>query len=309
MPNSNITENHPVTSVYGVGLSNFFYIGVGGPAGAGGLGGGGKVAGEVFILNTFCAEVGRRKPGRGRRVGVGRPPEMRMAWLLGRAIRCIVCCYFLPASVAISATGMSATAMTTESAPLSAGMAVEPAAAGISVASKSAAIGIAGVEVTVTGVSVIGISRVGISMIDVSTIGISAAVGIAAAIGISASVVFALKATSVKATTIEISSIPSLEKRPIVGIVGVIPIVTVPDGVVVVRIPGELSRKGYTVAVGIPIIGVGISALICRIGLLIYRSGSLVNAGWGWYLGIAPGGDEYAGSCQGGECKDLFHFV
>jgi hypothetical protein len=192
---------------------------------------------------------------------------------------------------------VTATAMTTESAPLSAGMTVESAAAGISMAGKSAAIGIAGVEVATTGVSAIGEARVGISMVDVS------------AIGIAASVVFALKATSVKAATIEISGIPSLEKRPIVGIVGIIPIVTVPDGVVVVRIPWELSRKGYTVAVGIPIIGVGIGALICRIGLLIYRSGSLVNAGWGWYLGIAPGGDEYAGGCQGGECKDLFHFV
>jgi hypothetical protein len=27
------------------------------------------------------------------------------------------------------------------------------------------------------------------------------------------------------------------------------------------------------------------------------------------FLGIAPGGDQHAGGCQGGECKDLFHFV
>jgi len=283
------------------GLSNFFYTGNGG-VGGGRQGPEGEEAaarwpGGVFILNTFCAEVGR-------------PPEMRMARLLGRAIRCIVYRYFLPASVAISAT-----AMVTETAAWSATMTAESSATGISVS----AIEVASVEVAATGVSVIGEAGVGISMVDVSTtIGIStidistidiSTIDISAAISIPASVVFALKTPPIKATAIEISGIPSFEKRPIVGIVGIIPIVTVPDRIVVVRIPGELSCKGYTVAVGIPVVGVGVGALICRIGLLIYRSGSLVNAGWGWYLRIAPGGDEYAGGCQGGECKDLFHFV
>jgi len=300
MPNSIITENHPVMAVAASGLSNFFYTGnggVGGPAGAGGRGGDGKVAWGSIHFEYFL---------RGGR----RPPEMRMARLLGRAIRCIVYRYFLPASVAISAT-----AMVTETAAWSATMTAESSATGISVS----AIEVASVEVAATGVSVIGEAGVGISMVDVSTtIGIStidistidiSTIDISAAISIPASVVFALKTPPIKATAIEISGIPSFEKRPIVGIVGIIPIVTVPDRIVVVRIPGELSCKGYTVAVGIPVVGVGVGALICRIGLLIYRSGSLVNAGWGWYLRIAPGGDEYAGGCQGGECKDLFHFV
>jgi hypothetical protein len=196
--------------------------------------------------------------------------------------------YILSASVAIAATGMSA-AMVTETASLRGTVPAETAPSGISVtAIEVAAIGISGVEVATAGVSAI----------DVAT-----TIGVAAAIGISATVVFVLKATPIKATAVEISGISSFEKRPIVGIVGVIPIVTVPDGVVVVSIPGELGFKGYAVAVGIPISGVGISALIRRIGLLVDGRRRLVNRrrllisrmsrlliNRIGFLGIAPGG-------------------
>jgi len=125
--------------------------------------------------------------------------------------------------------------MVTETAAWSATMTAESSATGISVS----AIEVASVEVAATGVSVIGEAGVGISMVDVSTtIGIStidistidiSTIDISAAISIPASVVFALKTPPIKATAIEISGIPSFEKRPIVGIVGIIPIVTVPD--------------------------------------------------------------------------------
>jgi hypothetical protein len=244
---------------------------------------------------------------------------MRMAQLLRRAIRCIVCSYFLPASVAISTTSMSAisaTAMITETTSLSAGMTGE-----------SAAIEVAMVEVATVGISVAGIATIdvpaiGVPGVSISTIGISTMIGVAASIGITATVVFALKATSVKTTTVEICCIPSLEKRPIVCIIGVIPIMSVPNRVIVICIPGELSCKGYSIAVGISIIGVGIGTLICGIGLLVDGGRLLIGRrrlliGRGsrllinriGFLCIAPGGDQQAGGCQGGERKDPFHFV
>jgi hypothetical protein len=198
--------------------------------------------------------------------------------------------------------------MVTETAALRGTVPAETTPAGISVAAIEvatidvSAIGVSGVEVATAGVSAVGKAAIGIAGVSVATVDIPA-VGIPAAIGISASVVFALKATPIKATAVEISGISSFEKRPIVGIVGVIPIVTVPDGVVVVHIPGELGFKGYTVAVGIPIVGVGISALIRRIGLLVDGSRSLVDRGLLLigrmsrllinrigFLGIDPGG-------------------
>jgi hypothetical protein len=42
MPNSIITENHPVMAVAASGLSNFFYTGTGGVGGPAGGGGGGR---------------------------------------------------------------------------------------------------------------------------------------------------------------------------------------------------------------------------------------------------------------------------
>jgi hypothetical protein len=207
---------------------------------------------------------------------------MRMAQLLCRAIRCIGSSDVLPASVAVAAT-----AVVTETAPLRATMsgksaAVEVAPAGISVS----AIEVAAVEVAAIGKAGVEVATAGVSAIDVAT-----TIGISAAIRISASVVFVLKTTPVKATAIEISGIPSFEKRPIVGIVSIIPIVAVPDRIVVVRISGEVSFKAYTIAVGISIIGIGVGALICGIRFLIYRSGSLVDdARLRIYLCIAPGG-------------------
>jgi len=194
--------------------------------------------------------------------------------------------------MAISATAMvaTATAMVAETTPLSAGMTADSAAACISVTS-----------ITAIEVAAVEVAAVGVPGVDISTIGIAAAT-----ICITATVVFALKTTSVKAAAVEISCIPSLEKRPVVGIVGIIPIVAVPDRVIIVCIPGELSCKGYSIAVSIPA-WVGIGALICRIGFLVNRSRLLVNRSRN--LGIAPGGDQQAGGCQGGECKDLFHFV
>jgi len=233
---------------------------------------------------------------------------MRMAQLLRRAMRCIVCSYFLPASVTKSATSMSAisaTSMVAETAPLSTGMTAEPTAV------KIAAIGI-----SVAGIGAIEAPAVGVPGVDVAMIGISSA------ISMTATIVFALKTTSVKATAVEISCIPTLEKRPVVGIVGIIPIVAVPDRVIVVCIPGELSCKGYSIAIGISIIGVGIGALVCGIGLLVdggrllirrlrlligRRSRLLINRIG--FLCIAPGGDQQGGCCQGGKGKELFHFV
>ena len=239
---------------------------------------------------------------------------MRMAQLLRRAMRCIVCSYFLPASVTKSATSMSAisaTSMVAETAPLSTGMTAEPTAV------KIAAIGI-----SVAGIGAIEAPAVGVPGVDISTIGITTTIGVAATIGITATVVFALKTTSVKATAVEISCIPTLEKRPVVGIVGIIPIVAVPNRVIVICIPGELSCKGYSIAIGISIIGVGIGALVCGIGLLVdggrllirrlrlligRRSRLLINRIG--FLCIAPGGDQQGGCCQGGKGKELFHFV
>jgi len=233
---------------------------------------------------------------------------MRMAQLLRRAMRCIVCSYFLPASVTKSATSMSAisaTSMVAETAPLSTGMTAE-----------STAVKIAAIGISVAGIGAIEAPAVGVPGVDVAMIGISSA------ISMTATIVFALKTTSVKATAVEISCIPTLEKRPVVGIVGIIPIVAVPDRVIVVCIPGELSCKGYSIAIGISIIGVGIGALVCGIGLLVdggrllirrlrlligRRSRLLINRIG--FLCIAPGGDQQGGCCQGGKGKELFHFV
>lgn len=178
-------------------------------------------------------------------------------------------------------------AMVTETAALRGTVPAETAVVDI------AAIGISGVEVSAISISAVGKAAIGETMIDVP------AIGIPAAVGVPASVVFALKPSTIKSTAVEISGISSFKKWPIVGIVSVIPIVTVPNRVVVVRVSGKLSFEGYTITVGISIIGVGVSALICRIGLLVD----------GRYLGVAPGGDQHGGGCQGGECKDLFHFV
>jgi hypothetical protein len=230
---------------------------------------------------------------------------MQMAQLLRRAIGYIGDNYILSASVTVAAADM-----VTATAALRAAVTAKPAPAGISVA----AIEVSTVEVSAIEVSAIGVSgvetaiseaMVDVSMIDVSMVDVSMVDK--AAIGISAAVVFALKTSPIKATAVEISGIPSFEKRPIVGIVGVIPIVAIPDGVVVVCISGKVSFKAYTIAVSISIIGIGIGALICRIGFLIDWRRCLVNRSGG--LGIAPGGDQHAGGCQGGECKDLFHFV
>jgi hypothetical protein len=178
----------------------------------------------------------------------------------------------------------------------------------------------AAVEVAAIGISVAGIAAIEAPAVGVPGVGIST-IGIAAAIGITATVVFALKTTSVKATAVEISCIPTLEKRPVVGIVGIIPIVTVPDRVIVVCISRELSCEGYAIAVGIPV-WVGIGALVCGIGLLVdgsrlligrlrlligRRSRLLINRIG--FLCIAPSGNQEAGCCQGGEGKELFHFV
>ena len=246
-----------------------------------------------------------------------------MAQLLRRAMRCIVCSYFLPASVTKSATSMSAisaTSMVAETAPLSTGMTAEPTAV------KIAAIGISVAGIGAIEAPAVGVPGVDVSTIDVPAIGIAgvdvAMIGISSAISITATIVFALKTTSVKATAVEISCIPTLEKRPVVGIVGIIPIVAVPDRVIVVCIPGELSCKGYSIAIGISIIGVGIGALVCGIGLLVdggrllirrlrlligRRSRLLINRIG--FLCIAPGGDQQGGCCQGGKGKELFHFV
>ena len=158
---------------------------------------------------------------------------------------------------------IAATAMVTATAALRGTVPGEAAVVGKSVAA---------IEVSAVSIPAVGEAAIGETMIDVPAIG-------KASVGVSATIVFALKTTSVKATAVEISGIPSFEKRPIVGIVGVVPIVAVPDRVVVVRIPGELSLKGYTVAIGIPIIGVGI-------GLLVRRTEMRVDI----YLGIAAGG-------------------
>jgi hypothetical protein len=230
--------------------------------------------------------------------------------------------------------------MVAATAPLSAGMtgesaAVEVAAIGISVAGV-AAVEVAAVGVPGVSISMIDVPVIGIAGVDISTIGITTTIGVTATISITATVVFALKTTSVKATAVEISCIPSLEKRLVVGIVGIIPKVTVPDRVIVVCIPGELSCKGYSIAIGISIIGIGIGALVCgirllvdggrlligrlrlligRLRLLIGRGRLLIGRGRRLlinrigFLGIAPGGNQQAGGCQGGECKDRFHFV
>ncbi len=63
--------------------------------------------------------------------------------------------------------------------------------------------------------------------------------------GPTASTIPGPKPTIVKTTTGKISGIPSLKERPIMGIVIVIPIVTIPGRIVVIRIPREIGFTHY----------------------------------------------------------------
>jgi hypothetical protein len=176
-----------------------------------------------------------------------------------------------------------------------------------SAAIKVATVGITWVEVTTVGITWVEVTTVGVSTINVPTIYVSATIGISAAISIVATVVGALKAAHVEAAPNEKSGIPSFKKRPIVSIIVVIPVVTVPDGIVIISIS---------------FIRIRIGALICWVGLLIGRIRLLIGGGrglinrrrclvnaWRYILRIATGGYQHAGGCQDGECKDLFHFV
>ena len=89
MPNSIITENHPVMAVAASGLSNFFYTGnggVGGPAGAGGRGGGGKVAWGSIHFEYFL-RGGRAAPGNANGAAVGPRHSMYSVSLFSTGVR------------------------------------------------------------------------------------------------------------------------------------------------------------------------------------------------------------------------------
>lgn len=197
--------------------------------------------------------------------------------------------------------------------------------------SESAAIKVAPIGKTLGGIAVIGVPAIGKARVGISTINVATTIGISAAISISATVICALEATYIKAATDEEPGIPTFKERPIVRIVVIIPVVTVPDGIVIVGISGERICEEYSI--GRVLIGIGIGALVRRIGLLIGWSRLLICwrlrlvarsrglIGWGRrliarsslrgfrILRFAAGGDQHAGGCQGGECKNLFHFV
>src|SRR5882757_1808552 len=110
----------------------------------------------------------------------------------------------------------------------------------------------------------------GISLMSpISAIRIAAIIISAAAI--SATVILVLKTSPVKATAVKIPGIPPFKERPVVGIVVIIPVVAVPGWIVIVRIPGEFVLIHYTILGGIAV-GVGIGALIRRVGFLVDRS-------------------------------------
>jgi len=227
--------------------------------------------------------------------------------------------YFLPASVAKSATAMvAATTMVTTNATISkSAMSGKSAAACIGLAAEAPAdISMRGKPMRSEAMGskpTRSEAAIGISLAGEAPIGKSAPAGIAlaaetaiaiTAIRITAAIVIMLEATQVKAASCEVSGIPSFKERPIVGIIVVIMVVTVEGRVVIVYITGERIFKDD--AIGSILIRVGISALICGIRLLISGrrglvTGSLVTGRGGlifrlWRrriicLGIASGGN------------------
>jgi hypothetical protein len=152
------------------------------------------------------------------------------------------------------------------------------------------------VHISATAITTIHISMVrvpaGISAIDISAIGIRATT-------ISMTKACAEETSAVKASAVEITGISPFEKRTVMGIVPIIPIVAVPGREVIIGIPGELVFIDYTIAAGIAV-RVHVCALVI-IGFLVDRRRC------GVHLRIAFCGDQQARSSQGGECKDLFH--
>ncbi len=110
------------------------------------------------------------------------------------------------------------------------------------------------------------------------------------------------KPTIVETTAVEITGIPSLKKRPIVGIVIVILVVPIPGRIVIISIPGKFIFICYCSG------GIGVSIYIgilahwrrCRIDGP-YRKGK-TNTCIHIYLRVALRGNQ-AGRDNGHECK------
>jgi hypothetical protein len=171
-------------------------------------------------------------------------------------------------------------------------------------------------------VIVVGISMVGISMVGISTIRICAAT-------ISMAEAGAYETGAVKTSAVEIAGVALFKKRAVVGVVAIIPIVTVPGREVVIGISGELVFIDHAIAAGVAI-GVGVCTLVIICTLILI--GALVvirflvdrrrcgvddrrrgyidtrsvernpQMGVYVYLGVAFGGDQQTRGSEGGEC-------
>ena len=119
-------------------------------------------------------------------------------------------------------------------------------------------------------------------------------------LGPTATIIPLAKPAIVKTAAVKVPRIPSFKKRPVVGIVIVIPVVTVPGRIVIIRISGELVFIGNRAG------GVGISIWILVHGRRrhIYRPhrDGKTNMRIHVYLRVAPDGNQ-AGPDDGRKCK------
>jgi hypothetical protein len=91
---------------------------------------------------------------------------------------------------------------------------------------------------TTIGKPAIAISTVHIRAIGIATSPITGR-------GPTATIISLAKPTIVKTTAVKISGIPSFKERPIVSIVKVIPVMTIPDRIVIISISREVSFTHY----------------------------------------------------------------
>jgi hypothetical protein len=147
-----------------------------------------------------------------------------------------------PATMPGKPTMPGKSGMTAKAAPIAAAMPGKPGMTAIpAVTGKPAPVG------STIGNSAIPKSTVHIPAIDDTTSPISGP-------GPAAAIVSLAEPAIVKTTAVKISGIPSFKKWPIVGIVIVIPVVTVPGRIVIINITGEFVFIPYRAgSVGISI--------------------------------------------------------
>jgi hypothetical protein len=144
-----------------------------------------------------------------------------------------------------------------------------------------------------TGNSPIPKSTVHVPAIDETTSPITALGPTPAVIGLA-------KPAIVKTTTVKISGIPSFKERPIVSIVIVIPIVTVPGRIIIISISGEfviIRHRAGCIGIPIRVLVYGRRRRIYR----PYRNGK-TNMCIHVYLSVAFDGNQ-AGPYDSRKCK------